>query len=197
MSVFDCKAGPESPHINGMPAASAAAKPQKRAVARITWLVRMEILEEGTTTFAERQAQPTSSSSQRDQAEPRWAVQLPPSVDGAECSTVWGASGSELATAQKSRRVLKHGAALAAMQCRSLYAISFASSFTRHRSHRPLMHRLTFARRSMRQLQDFRSGWPRNPSSATCRKPIVAEIASCGHRSMLVRTIDRDCFRQP
>jgi hypothetical protein len=48
-----------------MPAASAAAKPQKRAVARITWLVRMEILEEGTTTFAERQAQPTSSSSQR------------------------------------------------------------------------------------------------------------------------------------
>ena len=83
----------------------------------------------------------------RDQAEPRWAVQLPvqlpPSVDGAECSTVWGASGSELATAQKSCRVLKHGAALAAMQCRSLYAISFASSFTRHRSHRPLMHRLT------------------------------------------------------
>jgi hypothetical protein len=102
--------------------------------------------------FAERQAQPTSSSSQgssrdlRDQAEPRWAVQLPdqlpPSVDGAECSTVWGASGSELASAQKSCRVLKHGAALAAMQCRSLHAISFASSFTELSYPRPPHERL-------------------------------------------------------
>jgi hypothetical protein len=90
----------------------------------------MEILEE-----ARRHLQNARLGQQvphlRDQAEPRWAVQLPPSVDGAECSTVWGASGSELATAQKSCRVLKHGAALAAMQCRSFYAISFASSFTR------------------------------------------------------------------
>src|ERR1700704_2304142 len=83
MSVFNCRAGTESPRINGNPAASPAAKPPKRVAARIIWLVRMETLEEGTMVFAERQAQPTSSSSQgssrdlRDQAEPRWAVQLP------------------------------------------------------------------------------------------------------------------------
>jgi hypothetical protein len=58
----------------------------------------------------------------------------PTILDGAECSTVWGAPGSKLATPRKNCRVLKHGRRL--QPCNG-------EAFTRHRSHRPLMHRLT------------------------------------------------------
>src|SRR3981189_2800780 len=72
---------------------------------------------------------------------------MPPSVDGAECSTAWGAPGFQaLQRLVKNWRVLKHGQRL--QPCNG-------EAFTRHRSHHPLMHRLIFARRSTQQLRDL------------------------------------------